>query len=587
MNTVIFSNLKTYFNNNPLHILIIWFLCITIIKSVVSLFIDAPQSLGDEMYYDLIARMIAHGEILLGTAQYPSGYPPGYPALLSIAHVIFSDRIAVYHGELIINAILSSLMIFPAFFILKRFSSVQTAVMGALTISVISVILAPSFLLMSENLFTILFLLASCGLIHSFSEARSGPVDIITGLLIIGSVTVRPVGIALVFALIISLIYYAVHRPGSIKSLVNKSLLLTSPIIVISVCWGLDQLFLHKLPGVHAAVFLSPGVFPLIGEHLMVLIHTTVLGGLYLAYTPFLFLFAVASWYIYQVFRSTDENDVSVDQIPKTDRIVKKTTLVFILISSLLLFAIAIFFIFGFIHSDIPHIYGRYVDPVIPFIILFGFAGTEHLTRISKEDRDHFFRLFFVYLILVTGIGAYTFLPSLTDQNNNAGVFYLYSLSGTFNGIVLILPLLLSVGYYYIISRQVPVCRIYLIILLICLLTTLPVISWQVHMGQNYGEIHRAFNTIQERLGADDVYIWDQTGNNGRYDLVYHDSLKFWIGTRLVEKNTDKTVTPAGDTDLKILNKTTGDYLISRQDYSRKKVAKMEDFWFYPISSGT
>ncbi|PKL58587.1 MAG: hypothetical protein CVV33_10660, partial [Methanomicrobiales archaeon HGW-Methanomicrobiales-4] len=199
--------------------------------------------------------------------------------------------------------------------------------------------------------------------------------------------------------------------------------------------------------------------------------------------------------------------------------------------------------------------------------------------------KDHFFRLFFVYLILVTGIAAFTFLSVLPVQNNNAGIYYLYSLSSTFNGIVLFLPLLLSIGYYFCIARRVPTSSIYLIILLICLLTAIPIITWQVQMGKNYGEIPRAFDKIQGNLGPDDVYVWDQSGNNGRYDPVYHDSLKFWIGNRLIEQSTDKILTPDGYESVSIQNLTKGDYLISRQDYPLKKVAKMEDFWFYPIPS--
>ncbi len=585
MNTGIFGSLNTWINSNPLRILIIWFLLLTTIKSVVSLFFDAPQNFGDEMYYDLIARMISHGDILLGTGQYPSGFPPGYPALLSLSHFIFSDRVAVYHGELVINAVLTSLMMFPAFSIIKRFSSVQTAVMGALTVSVLSVILAPSFLLMSENLFTLLFLLASYGLIRSLSESKCGPIDIITGILVIATVAVRPSGIALIFGFVLALIYYYVNTSGSTKSLVKKSVFLVSPIIVIGICWGVEQLFWHKLPGIHDAVFLSPGVFPLIEDHLLVFIQTTILGGLYLVYSSYLFLCAVAVWYICMVFRSGDQDDSSASSIPDSDRIINRVGLVFIIVSSLILFAIAIFFTFGFIHSDIPHAYGRYVDPIIPFIVLFGFAGTERLSGMQKEQKDHFFRLFFVYLILVTGIAAFTFLSVLPVQNNNAGIYYLYSLSSTFNGIVLFLPLLLSIGYYFCIARRVPTSSIYLIILLICLLTAIPIITWQVQMGKNYGEIPRAFDKIQGNLGPDDVYVWDQSGNNGRYDPVYHDSLKFWIGNRLIEQSTDKILTPDGYESVSIQNLTKGDYLISRQDYPLKKVAKMEDFWFYPIPS--
>lgn len=286
-----FRNISNYLNNNPIRVLIIWFLLLTIFKSFISLFIEAPQSLGDEMQYDLIARMIANGAIILGTGHYPSGYPPGYSAFISLPYFFFSDRMVIYHVELFINAILSSLVIFPAFFIIKRFSTNQTAVMGSLTISVLPVTLAPSFLLMSENLFTLLFLLASCGLIYSLSEKKSSLFDIGTGLFIIGSILVRPSGIALIIGLILTLIYYIGKTSENRRDLLTKAVYLVSPIIAIFALWGIERILGDGASGIHEAIYLSPGVFPLIRDHLTTFIHTTILGGLYLAYSPYLFLF--------------------------------------------------------------------------------------------------------------------------------------------------------------------------------------------------------------------------------------------------------------------------------------------------------
>ena len=576
-----FRNVSNYLNNNPIRVLIIWFFLLTIFKSIISLFFEAPQSLGDEMEYDLIARMIANGAIILGTGHYPSGYPPGYSACISLPYFFFSDRMVIYHVELFINAILSSLAIFPAFFILKRFSTDQTAVMGSLTISVLPVTLAPSFLLMSENLFTLLFLLASCGLIYSLSEKKSSLFDIGTGFLIIGSILVRPSGIALIMGLVLTLIYYISKTSENRRDSLTKAAYLVSPIIAIIALWGVERILGDGSSGIHEAIYLSPGVLPLIGEHLTTFIHTAILGGLYLAYSTYLFLFFATGWYLWKIFKN-DKN--SNDKYLDTNIISKKTTLIFVFISSLFLYVIAILFTFGFIQWDIPHIYGRYIDPIIPFIILFSFVGTEQLITSKKEEQKYFFIRFFVFLFITTAIAAFTFLPSLPVQNNNAGIYYLYSFSDTFTGIILVLPLLFSIGYYFLILNQVSVGKIFSLILILCVLTSIPILAWQIQMGKNYGEVHKAFCGIQSTLGAEATYIWDQSGNNGRYDPVYHDSIKFWIGDRLVEQNCDEVNSSIRRSYGIIPTQTKGVYLISRQDYPLKKLARMEDFRFYRIS---
>ncbi len=582
MNNAFLNPLNMYIRNHPLHFLFAWFFLITVIKSVLSFHFQAPQALGDEMLYDLKARMFLLGDFFYGTGQYPSGYP----AVLSMSHLFFSDQNAAYHGELIINAVLSSLTVFPVFFILRRFSSDLTAVLGALTVSVAPVILSSSFLIMSENLFILLILVACSGFIHFLSESQPSYEDIITGFLMVSLIAVRHTGIAILCGFLISLIYYAFSNRQDLKLAVKKILYVISPLIVFGLVLAIHPLLSDKIVRI-IQVFLvqTPGQLPEILGSFSVFLHTTTLNALYLVYSPYPFLFAAALWYVWMVFRGAVQEGTSSGRDFSDNFILKKVFLVFILTSSVILLVITIIFLFCFVDNLIPQVYGRYIDPILPLITILGFAGTEMLTRKVRDYRKNVCKGFIVLFLLVSLIAFVSFLPHLVGQNNNAGIFYLYSFSSTFTGFVLLLPLFLSICYCFLISSNISLEKILVLIFFTCLLTAIPIINWQIHQSQNYGEIHRAFDTMQASLGDDAVYVWDLAGNTGRYDPVYRDSIKFWIGERLVDSHAGVVTTGSGEKAVLIENLTKGDYLISRADYPLQKGTRMDEFWFYPILS--
>lgn len=573
-------SLNIYIQNHPLRFLFAWFLLITILKSALSFQFQAPQALGDEMLYDLKARMFLLGDLFYGTGQ----YPPGYPAVLSFSHLAFSEQNAAYHGELIINAVLSSLTIYPSFFILRRFSSVLTAVMGSLTVSVAPVILSSSFLIMSENLFILLILVVSSGFVHFLSESQPSYRDIITGILMVSLIAVRHTGIAIICGFLVALIYYAALNRRDLTLALKKILYMISPLIVIGMVLAIYPLLSDKIVRI-LQIFLvqTPGQLPEIFGSFPTFLQTTTLNVLYLVYSPYPFLFAAALWYVWMVFRGAAHEDISSVQDYSENCIKEKVFLVFILASSVFLLVITIIFLFCFVDNLIPQVYGRYIDPIVPLIIIFGFAGTELLTRKVRGSHKNTWKVFIPFFILISLVALVSFLPHLVGQNNNAGLFYLYFFSSTFTGLVLLLPLFLSICYCALITSNISLEKILALIFLTCLLTSIPIINWQIHQSQNYGEIHRAFDTIQVSLGDDAVYVWDVTGNTGRFDPVYRDSIKFWIGDRLVEQRASVVTTGSGEKAVVIENLTKGDYLISRADYPLKKGTRMDEFWFYPI----
>jgi hypothetical protein len=108
---------KQLVDNNALLIVIALFISLVLIKILLSLNFYAPFVYGDEIVYDSLAHNLLEGKL------YPDFGPsvsPGYPLFLSIAYMISSDKGTVYHIMLIISAIVTSSIIFPAYFVLKN-----------------------------------------------------------------------------------------------------------------------------------------------------------------------------------------------------------------------------------------------------------------------------------------------------------------------------------------------------------------------------------------------------------------------------------------------------------------------------------
>src|SRR3989344_2105080 len=93
-------------------ILILIYIILILIKSILVYFIHAPSEFSDGYFYSKAAREISQGSI---------GYlSPLYPITLSIAYLANNMEI-IYFLMKFINVIISSLIIFPVYFLSKEF----------------------------------------------------------------------------------------------------------------------------------------------------------------------------------------------------------------------------------------------------------------------------------------------------------------------------------------------------------------------------------------------------------------------------------------------------------------------------------
>jgi hypothetical protein len=113
-----------------------------------------PVVYGDEFFYKEQAYQIFHRQLYVGSL-YGLPYPPLYPVSLSLA---FLSKEHWYEWMLFINALLSSAIIFPAYLISKRLLPGKVCFLPVIMVALLPFHAIYPSLLMSENLFLVLFL---------------------------------------------------------------------------------------------------------------------------------------------------------------------------------------------------------------------------------------------------------------------------------------------------------------------------------------------------------------------------------------------------------------------------------------------
>ena len=204
--------------------LIFWYFTFAITKSILSYFVPAPSEFSDAYIYAKMARNIFY----FLTPDIETSYPILYPIILSISY-IFTDMTIVYPVMKIINSLVSSLIIFPAWLISKEFMNEKNAFKMAILISLIPPMFAFSPLLMSENLFFPLFLFSFYFIYKSFISLEY-KWDILAGIFIGLTVLTRTIGIVLIPSVLLFL-FINTFRKNHIRQLRKKTTLFLSLIL--------------------------------------------------------------------------------------------------------------------------------------------------------------------------------------------------------------------------------------------------------------------------------------------------------------------------------------------------------------------
>ena len=201
--------------NKYLKILLCIFLAIFLIKLVLAELVPSPTMFADEYVYSKLARSFFYSQEFSVHGMASNSYPPLYPMLLSTAYFA-KDMQLVYFFMKLINVLISSLIIFPAYLLAKEKLSSRDSVFAAIIVSVFPANFAFSQFVMAENIFYFLFLSAFYLLYKSF-DSQKLKYCILAGVFIAMAVLAKVIGLALLVLAMLAVVYLWFKKTRSLN----------------------------------------------------------------------------------------------------------------------------------------------------------------------------------------------------------------------------------------------------------------------------------------------------------------------------------------------------------------------------------
>jgi len=415
--------------NNPVFLI---FCILVLVKIIISLFFRYPWIFADETVYAETARNILQGEFF-SHLTYCQTYPPGYSLFLSPAYIVSENPFTSYHVMLTINAIITSSIVFPAYFLLNKFCPKFYSITGSLFIGILPSAIAYTFVVMSENLFIPLFFFSIWFLIEFF-DSRSIWWGFLSGFSLFLLFFTRTLGVAMIFGFFVALLYYIIRQQGSrdFYTILKDVSFPVAGFCVPVILWSYYKLniggnvisaYKNEEYLVSISSVLS-GYEPSI-QYLQLMLHE--LEFLILSSYLILFTFAIY-WIIILIHRGMDENQ----GLENISLLAFQSSALYVFVSSLITVGITVVHMFnaldkGFFLSY--QIFGRYIDPLVPIIVLVGLIGFYHATTRNFTER-----ISLIWFILVTNavmlILLFFDLPHSNYKFPNMfGIYYIQNIS--------------------------------------------------------------------------------------------------------------------------------------------------------------
>ena len=370
--------------------LFIFYLAIVLLKILLSLLIPSPSIFSDDYVYIKLARSFFFDFNFTIHGVAVDVYPPLYPMLLSISY-LFKDMTIIYPLMKVINALVSSLIIIPAFLLSKEFFNEKKSLIIALFISFIPSNFSFSPYIMSENLFYPLSLFTLYFIYKSFLE-NGYKYNVLAGVFLALSYLTRTIAINIVGALVVS--YVILFFIGKI----NRSLIVKK--FFVSFCFFI--------------VIISPWMirnFYLYGFNLKLLFGPYAQSALNIV-TKFKLMNYIIKFLVYISYLILAS--LIIFPFKLTNIFNKKNLNFLILLIPLLIATLVIAANHGsrvvFFEWFTGRYIGRYVDFLLPLIFIGGFIGAERIKVINKAT----VAIFSFFLV----IGSLLTLHSLFPLNN-------------------------------------------------------------------------------------------------------------------------------------------------------------------------
>ena len=525
--------------------LLVIFIIILLIKSYVSLKFESPWVYRDEMIYAEMA------ENILNLSDY--SLPPLYPLLLSPAYTFFADKSIIYHIMLLINCIINTSVLFPSYFIMRKYCSESYSLASSVAIALLPSIIAYNFSLMCENLFVPLFLFSIWFLLEAY-QTKDRLWIIAAILSVIFLFFTKHSGLCMVIGLIMSGLYYISlnYKYLPLKKLVSQkriifaaSLLLIAGMMLYGIGFGklnIIEYFTYQLErfGSYLDYFFNISLnLKTLQEFSIWLLHELE----YLMISSYFVVFLAAGVFciaIFNTIKSHTANAINQECFAKmrSDRALKSVIIYFIVSGISLVMAVVIFMhqmISGLpegYSSQLLHysedfqLVGRYIDPLVPAIFLFGLMDLHSLDVKRMGAKFKVISASILTYLATSILFAMTF--PFKNQFNTDPISYLRYLESLMPqwAVVPIIMALFLVGLYITLYHRRYRYLLLLIIIIYSAAASAYTVQWQIAASKEYGDQNQIGSYLEKYSEESSRILMDD--EDDRRDWLMLPFTKFW-----------------------------------------------------------
>ncbi len=523
------------------------YLGLVLIKIVLFSFIKTPSAFADYYIYAKMAQSFFH----LGVFQIHGVdtflRPPLYPMLLSISY-IFKDMTNVFLSMKVINALISTSIIFPSYLLAKEFLTRKRSFLVALLIGLIPSTFAFSVYLMSENLFYPLFMFSIFFLYKSFTE-NSYKWDVLLGLFVGLSFLTRTIGIVLIVITILSFILYSFKYRKEFSFQLKKKLVVAG-LFILTILPLILRNFLNFGVSLSSLLGIDASEATAIATGTYSISSFLTLFAFYLAFVVLSsgIVFFIANFSVFKMWLKDKEHYCLV------------IISVVALISSLFIAAnhnpgtTKYILLYSWFTGKLV---GRYIDYILPLVFILGFIGFQHVKNDKKllkfifpvvglllvfSTQIVFSSLYPINNLSLSWIGTINFLINYVVFNTTE-ITYVYSMFNTlfFGGFFILLTVF---GYFLFkikLKKILPFVFIFFfaVSLLSVGITKFDSDNWnnieQIKLGQWFNEYDKdkisnvVFDERDRGRLNKNVQLGIYEGKGGGYSIVgfwMHDNIK-------------------------------------------------------------
>jgi len=396
--------MKSAVNRREFFIIGFIFIVLVLAKIILALSMQCPSIIGDETVYS--GNAIAFAEKISIESILDMDNPPFYSVLLSIAYIFGDPAGANYHLLLIINAFLAGLILFPAYFLLRDYCPYKIAVSGAVLISVVPPVFNWGFYIMTETLFTTLLVYSFYAINKLFRENKPHwfLLTLFTLVLLFGT---KAIGVfQLPAACVAAILFVMLSRRNGFFKQIKKIQILFIACISLMICIIMVKTLFNQSISAFSQYNTGGYLSNLIGvisspDLFVAFVILFIRECQILVLLTYLVLFVSALFLLFTLVKTIQNkgNDVKIlfskkfaNSIMKVPALlpamvclityITLTTLMYLVLVTNHMLYVPTWQYVG--QADMFQIFSRYLDPIVPGVLIIGIIGMSTLNFSSN-----------------------------------------------------------------------------------------------------------------------------------------------------------------------------------------------------------